>query len=69
MTKIFSFAAGRDHTAASHTIETISDAALDVISGGADDNDKSWRNDYHFCANGSAGGGRPGLYPLYIKCK
>ena len=68
MTNNFSFQADR-HTAGGHTLDTLSDAELDVIGGGADDTDKSWRNDYHLCSNGSVGGGNPGLYPLYIKCK
>ncbi|MBR0752764.1 hypothetical protein JQ604_11260 [Bradyrhizobium jicamae] len=67
MTNNFSFQADR-RAVGSHALKTLEDAALAVISGGGD-TDKSWRNDYHFCANGSAGGGRPGLYPLYIKCK
>ena len=43
----------------------ISDAELNAVCGG--DDSKDGRNSYHLCSNGSAGGGSPGLYPLYIK--
>jgi hypothetical protein len=56
-----------DTKTANTQFNEISDLELNAVCGG--DDSKDWRNDYHRCNNGTAGGGGPGLYPLYIKCK